>query len=313
MSIDEPDSAAAAGLAQIAVGRAPVSVRRFATGLQHYVYDVAFADRVPVVVRMATEESRGAMRSAYRLSYALRPLGVKLPEIIAADLDHTHAYLVLERFAGTDLGTVASRLTDASLRAIAGEIARAQALVAGTPSAGRYGFAAVPEDAPHATWSNVLDASLSRARTHIVAAGLFDPAPLGALSQKIDAARPQLDRIAATPFLHDTTTKNVIVTEDGKFSGIVDVDDLCFGDPRFAPALTLASLLASGGPERYVSYWMNAAAQRDDRLFRLYVALFLADFMSEHGRAFNGNTGSSVPEDRARLGRLFDEQLARSA
>lgn len=310
---NEPHSALAAALAQAAVGRAPVSVRRFPTGLQHYVYDVTFLDRAPVVVRIASEESRDAMRDAYQLSSLLRPLGVKLPEIIAADLHHPYAHLVLERFAGTDLGAVVPHLSEASLRAIAGEVAHAQEIVALTPSAGRYGYAATPTAAPYERWSDVLRAILSRARSHIVRVGLFDPAPLDVLSRKIEAARPELDAIAATPFLHDTTTKNVIVKEGGEFSGIVDVDNLCYGDPRLAPALTLASLVASGGPESYVANWMSAVGLRDDRLFRLYVALFLADFMSEHGRTFNGNMHISLPDDRARLGRLLQEQTARGA
>lgn len=34
---------------------------------------------------------------------------------------------------------------------------------------------------------------------------------------------------------------------------------------------------------------MNAAGYRNDRIFRLYVALSITDFMSEHGKVFNGN------------------------
>jgi hypothetical protein len=90
----------------------------------------------------------------------------------------------------------------------------------------------------------------------------------------------------------------VIVTEQGVLSGIVDVDDLCFGDPRYAPALTLAVLLAHGRRAHYVEAWMAAAGHDDDRIFRLYVALFLLDLMSEHGQSFNGNEGPSTPESR---------------
>src|SRR5713101_2471634 len=100
-------------------------------------------------------------------------------------------------------------------------------------------------------------------------------------------------------------TKNVIVTATGAFSGIVDVDDLCFGDPRYAPALTLASLLASGGPVEYVKAWMCRAGYQDDRIFRLYIALFLVDFMSEHGQSFNGNQRPSNEQERANLLRVF--------
>jgi hypothetical protein len=54
------------------------------------------------------------------------------------------------------------------------------------------------------------------------------------------------------------------VTPEGTFSGIVDLDDLCFGDPRYVVALTLASLLAAGGPPDYVDAWMKIADLRDD-------------------------------------------------
>ena len=67
------------------------------------------------------------------------------------------------------------------------------------------------------------------------------------VSELVTKARGELDSQPPIPFLHDTTTKNVIVTPEGAFSGIVDVDDLCFGDPRYVVALTLPSLTAAAG------------------------------------------------------------------
>jgi aminoglycoside phosphotransferase (APT) family kinase protein len=122
--------------------------------------------------------------------------------------------------------------------------------------------------------------------------------------------RTEIDSISPTPFLHDTTTRNVIVTDGGAFSGIVDVDDLCFGDPRYPAALTLAVLTAQGGPARYVSAWLEQAGLSDDRLFQMCVILFLLDLMSEHGQVFNGNQRSSSPEDRAALQQAFDRSVA---
>ena len=55
--------------------------------------------------------------------------------------------------------------------------------------------------------------------------------------------------------------------------------------------------------------WMNAADYRNDRIFRLYVALFLVDFMSEHGQEFNGNVLPSSAGCRNRLLRAFAESL----
>ena len=120
-----------------------------------------------------------------------------------------------------------------------------------------------------------------------------------------------MDALPPVAFPHDTTTKNVIVTPGGSFSGIVDVDDLCFGDPRYVVALTLASLMAFGGPTQYSDAWMNRANYRNDRIFRLYVALFLVDFMSEHGQEFNGNVLPSSEESRNSLLGVFTEHLQR--
>ena len=122
----------------------------------------------------------------------------------------------------------------------------------------------------------------------------------------LEAVHTEASQVRAVPFLHDTTTKNVIVAPDGRLSGIADVDDLCWGDPHFAAALTLAAVEAFGGSRHYVATWMRLAGLRDDRLFRTYVALFLLDFLSEQGTAFNGNEAAPDTEEGARLVALFE-------
>src|SRR6516164_6223669 len=106
MTTEAPTRATAADLATAAVGQAPIDVRRFSTGAHHYVFEATFADRPPVVVRIAAEHSRSAMAGALRLSSLLRPRGVPLPEIIAEGVNHRFSHLVMERLPGTDLGEV---------------------------------------------------------------------------------------------------------------------------------------------------------------------------------------------------------------
>ena len=60
----------------------------------------------------------------------------------------------------------------------------------------------------------------------------------------------------------------------------------------------------------YVSAWLRHAQHADDRVFRLYVSLFLLDLMSEHGQAFNGNQLPSTAQARAALHRVFESNLA---
>jgi aminoglycoside phosphotransferase (APT) family kinase protein len=288
-----------------ALGEAPVGVRRFQTGLHHYVYEATFAARPPVVVRIAKPSERRAMAGALHLSGLLRPLGVPLPEVLAADVDAECPWLLLVRLPGTDLGAVTGSLSDEQLASIAAGVAEAQAAAARVKSADRYGYAVRPEEAPLESWPQVLEASLARSRARILAAGLFDPKHVELLERAFEAHRTGLATVAATPFLHDTTTENVIVSPEGALSGIVDVDDLCFGDPRYPAALTLASLRAGGGPQQYVGYWQEAAGWPADATFDLYVAIFLLDFMGEHGHDFNGNMRSSEAGERQRLEALY--------
>ena len=250
------------------------------------------------------------MRRGLVLMQRLAALDVPLPRIIASRFDADFPAVVMERLAGTDLAHAMHGLAPAQLAEIAGAVARAQAAASRFGSAGRYGFSPSPEDAPHERWSGVVEASLARSRRRMETAGLFGQEPCERVAALIEAHRAALDAQPAVPFLHDTTTKNVIIAPDGTFSGIVDVDDLCFGDPRFAPALTLAVLEGYGGPVGYVGEWMRSAGLRDDVLFRLYVALFLIDLMAEHGLTFNGNETASTEPARKRLleafGRVVD-------
>jgi Ser/Thr protein kinase RdoA (MazF antagonist) len=308
---DAPISAVAGDLAAAAVGCRPIAVRRFGAGLRHYVFEATFEDRAPVVVRIAAEHSRSAMAGALALSRLLRPRGVPLPEVIAEGLTHRFSHLVLERLPGTDLGDVIRGLSDSSLDVIATKVAQAQRITASTASAGRYGYAVDAKDAPRERWSQVLQDNLSRSAKRIAAAKLFGQDAVDTVAKLVADARAELDALPPIPFLHDTTTKNVIVAPGGALSGIVDVDDLCFGDPRYVIALTLASLTVSAGPIHYVDAWMNSANYRDDHIFRLYVVLFLVDFMSEHGQAFNRDLRPSSADERNRLLRIFAEHLQR--
>ncbi len=296
-----PDESLATAIAGRVVGRPPTGIRRFATGSSHYVYEALFGDRDPVVLRIGGEAAHAEMAGARRLSGLLRPRGVPLPAILGEDLGADLPWLVLQRLPGSDLGAVVAGLSDGQLERIAAGVASAQAIVAATGSAGLYGYAAVPERAPQRTWSRVLEDNLDRSRKRIVSAGLFDPRLVDRGEAAVAAARDRLDRMPATPFLHDTTTKNVIVAPDGSLSGIVDVDDLCFGDPRYAAALTLAALSGYGGPSGYVEHWLRHAGAEDDAMFRLYVVVLLLDLMGEHGNVFNGNQRRSTAQARASL------------
>ena len=306
--MSDPTGEDARRLTAAALGVEAIGARRFTTGLHHFVYEVTLADGRTVAMRMTRPSEGRYMRSAVALSRQLRPLGVPLPELLAADVEAPFPWMLLERLPGRDLGDVVAGLPPERQRAIAQQVVAAQRVAAMTPTAGRYGFSATPEGAPFGNWSEVIAADIERSRSRIAGAGLFDLAVTEPLERELSRFRDELDAVVATPFLHDTTTKNVIVTDDGTFSGLVDVDDLCYGDPRFVPALTHVAL--RDVPVDYADYLLQAAGWADDRLYRLYIAVIFLGFMSEHGQRFNDNEPASSPEARQRLLAHYERAVA---
>ncbi len=310
-SITVPDERLARQIAAHTVGVQPADVRRFPTGLMHYVYEATFDDHPPLAVRIAASYGHAAMRGAAQLSRLLRPRGIPLPAILAESLDGAFPYLVLERIPGTDLNDVVGDLPRDSLEGIAAAVVDAQRRTAGLPSsAGKYGYAVSSEAAPHPNWLQFLASRLKRLQEEIVAADRYDVGETEILAAVLTDMKGEINAVPATPFLHDTTTKNVIVTPEGRFSGIVDVDDLCFGDPRWAVALTHVALLAWGFRLDYTEAWMRLAGFSDDRLFRVYVALFFAGFMAERGAKFNRAEPTVDRESDQQSRRLYLDALA---
>jgi hypothetical protein len=290
-----------------------VRAERFPTGLAHWVYDVALASGRLLVVRIGGASARPLFAAAEHWSRTLRPLGVPLPELLEAGTAAGRPYLVLERLPGTDLRFVYGALSRAEKEAIAARVADAQARVARLPEGRGFGYAAHP-DGPftHRSWTDLIRASLARTRGRVAAVRAPAIAALPRLERAVEKLAPRLDAIRPTPFLDDTTTKNVIVHR-GALSGIVDVDWLCYGDPLLPIALTRAALLSEQLDTDYVDAWCRRAGPgtAESPLLRLYTAVFCADFLSEAGHAFNRAEATSIPpEHAARLAAILDEQLA---
>jgi hypothetical protein len=290
---------------------APASVRRFPMGLAHWVYEVRFADGASIVVRLTKSEYRQAFVGALHWSKMLRPLGVPLPEVLEHGEHRGLPYLVLERLAGDDLGVVYEQLTSAERDGIAREMCRVQQLVAMLPEGEGYGSATLPTGPFMPTWRAYLDDMLSLCRSRIEAAGVVSPHVVDRVADAAASLDGYFASIRATPFLDDATTKNVLVHE-GRLNGIVDVDELGFGDPLLTIGLTRASLLAANRDCEYTDSWSNALALNAEqrRAVSFYTALFCVVFMSEQGQRFNRGVERADEVLIARLARLLEIALA---
>ena len=308
--LEQPTETDAAEVVRRFSGKNIESIRRFPTGLAHWVYDVRMQDGSGVVVRLGTPDQRGDFDGALHWSNTLRPLAVPLPELLAHGDYRDRPYLVLERLDGHDLGQVYRSLTSPERRSIAEEVHRVQRIVADLPEGPGYGFIRLPGDSARKSWGHVIEDSLARSHTRIEAANLVRPDSSDRVARRARQFRSYFSRVRPTPFLDDVTTKNVIV-HAGRLSGIVDVDWLCFGDSLFTVALTRTALLASGDDPEYTDHWCNVLDLTNEQhdAVRFYTALFCIDFMSEFGHRFNQDVQQLDRERLTLLENILNESL----
>lgn len=311
-----PTEEDAARILTAVMGHPVASITRFPTGLAHYVYDAQLSDERRYVVRLTRLASQAEFAGAVYWHHELKPLGVPLPELFYADVEGTnHGFptLIMERLPGTDLGALYPLLTPTQKRDIARQIAELQRRVATLPHGAGFGYALAYDDpALKSEWKDVMDASLKRSRGRIRAADVVDIATVERVQEVINRCIDYFDTVEPTCFLHDTTTKNVIVHE-GTLSGVVDVDSVCFGDPLLTPALTRMALLGTGYDTTYVDAWQAelALTPAQQRVLTVYTAVFCLDFLAELGHAFNRARAQPVEPRRVQhLLTTLDELLA---
>ena len=295
-----PDQDVARRIVEEVIGGAIAHIARFTTGLAHFVYDVRLSDGRRLVVRLTRPEQAGEFTGARYWYERLRPLGIPLPELLYEDVwgtRHGFPIMLLERLPGTDLGHVYAGLSDEQKRRISAWVAELQRRTATLPPGPGFGYAMSygdPDLLP--TWRAVILGSLERSRRRIQSAGAVAVEAVERVEARLAGFEDYLSQIEPVPFLHDTTTKNVIIDEGGNPTGIVDVDSICFGDPLWTLALTRMALLAHGQDTDYVDHWERhlslTAEQRRASLF--YTAIHCAAFLSELGQPFNNETAPPV-------------------
>lgn len=297
---NEPDELTATVMAEEVLAD-PAHVARFPTGLKHFVFEATSLRGGVVVVRISRREDVDVARDSLYWSDRLRPLGIPLPRILHADMTmerHPFPFVILERLPGRDLDFVVDCLSHDELRSLARHLADVQAIVTDLPPGRGYGFSPRIEGPfSHVSWNGSIAASLSRSRKRIRDAGIISESNIDRVAEASDNLATYFASVQPTPFLHDITTKNVII-DDTRLSGIVDVDDLCFGDPLFLVGLIRMALLANGHTAVYADAWVEVIRPGKEQRAALnfYTALFCLDFMGELGHRFN--RAEAVPAEQ---------------
>lgn len=262
-------------------GRRPLSVEHLPYGHNSNSFDVALPG-ARVIVR--THADPEVFHWTLHNLDVLRGLGLPVPRLLFQDLEahrYPFAYLVLERFPGRDLGYELAAMTPVQMDAVAAAVMDAQSRVSSLPAAGGYGYVGIGEPGNRTTWNAVLDDIM--ALTERTLAPHFGRA--GArVREALESEEHYFASVSPTCFLDDLTTKNVIV-DDGKLSGFVDFDCVCYGDPLLHLGLTQTAVTSDADESslHYVNalFELASLSVSERRIVDLYSALFGVEFLRD--------------------------------
>ena len=278
--------------------REPDGIERCAVGIANYVYILDLGDD-KAVLRLSREENayRDGLYWLERLAHA----GVPVPRVLGNGRFEDFDYIALSYIPGKDLGIVYPTLTAAQKRAIAMQVAviqdRAAALDPGAL-------------APDWSWESLVRELLENAETLVRRNGWFDPEKVRRVSQIADSLRDYFDTVKPIVYLDDITTKNLLI-DDGRVSGVIDIDWIGVGDRLTFAALTKMSLLDMGQDTDYVNYLLEEmhVTPIGEKAMRFYTLMYCVEFMGERGTTYTDKTVEVNEAIVRRLDALYEQLL----
>lgn len=288
-----------------------ISSTRLTTGDQYYVFAVITSNE-NYILRMTTPDDQAKFEDAIYWQNKLIPLGIPLAPFIKTDLEGVYSSfpaLLMKQLPGDDLCNVYPQLTEQDKQNLAREVMAIHARTQELPDGPGYGMMSRYEQTPaYSTWYDFLISSLYSFVDTVKQNHLFDDIDVDTIVTLAHDFKSQLLAIPPRPFLWDVSDHNVLV-DQGHISGIIDVDDICFGDHLCVIALTAVALKLEGYDCHYADYWannlqLNEAQQHRLIFYRLYYCVM---FMRKHAKMTPNQ--KTIEFDVSLLKHMFTENL----
>jgi aminoglycoside phosphotransferase (APT) family kinase protein len=263
------------------LGKTVTEVNRFPMGLSHYVFDVVTEDKPGYVIRLARPERKAELENGLYWQKKLEEIGIPLPKLFHTGEVEGYFFVIHERLPGADLEEVYGLLSTEIRKGIAQAVADIQRMVHDLDD---------PWFENALKWPDVLEVILNRSEREIIAVGLCDRHYVDLIRGRIHQYGDYLTKVESVPFLYDTSVRNIIVHNE-RVSGIVDVDEVWFGDPLLMIGRGKTLLLLMQEDTDYITYWCEYLGLSDFQLkiVDLYALLYCIRFMGTMGQTLNGN------------------------
>lgn len=258
-------------------------ITRYETGYCHRVFYVKGLEN-EYVIRVSEHQAKDYYLGSLEWIPALYDLGLPVPKILDHGDYYDIHYTIMTYLKGKDLGEVYHLLSDNQKRQLAQAIVKIQSTVSTLPSKGYYGSSVGTH---YKQWIDVLMELITRSQNRIRRNDIFDESYCSRVTDLLPNFTDYFTSIKSTPFLNDITTKNVMVL-DGKLAGIVDIDEMFYGDSLSTIALTNMALLSDDLDTEYIEDWLNEihADEIQRKVVLFYTLIFCIDFMGEQGMTF---------------------------
>jgi len=271
--------------------RSVVRIERCSAGIANYVFIVSTATEKFVL--RCSKDANAYHDTVYWLN-KLSACEIPIPTVLSQQKYKDYSYLILSYICGNDIGNVYCTLNDREKKQIA------KAVVAIQRKVSRINISTDAEW----TWNSVVEEMLNRAEERIKQNRYFDAAKINIIKQLQQEIQEYLDTVQPTPYLDDISTKNLLIDE-GKVSGIIDIDWMGFGDMLTFVAMTKVALLNMDLDTKYIDYLLDEIHpnKTEYKAFVFYCLIYCVDFMGERGMTFLDKT---IPVNERIIKRLDD-------
>lgn len=268
------DAELAALLIRTSLNTEPSVIRRQALSFSgNAVFRADLPGDRSVVLRVSPRP--GAFNYTGRNLDAVRQLGVPVQQVIASGpVMGGGSFIILNWLPGRDLMYELPRMRHDQMKRAAEMISDCQQRIGTLPTSRGFGWAPIGKNAGFDRWSDIFGPLGTEPAPE-------NSSPLDQLKYRLRLARqhvePYFSTVRPVCFLDDLTIKNVLFKE-GEFTGLIDIDFVCFGDPLMSVGNSLALIALDVGDagqcyaDELVSCWKPSDEQL--RAIHFYAALW---------------------------------------
>jgi len=226
---------------------------------------------------------------------------IPIPKILRVGQYSNYAYIILSHVEGNDIGNVYSELTSNEKKRIAKDVIEIQNRVSGLKITIPSGW----------NWNSFIDEMLVRAYERISVNNFFDVSKIGEVRLLQNELQEYINSVKPIPYLDDISTKNLLI-ENGKVSGVIDIDWRGIGDVLTFVAMTKVALLNMELDTEYVDYLLEELhpSKVQNRAVIFYCLLYCVDFMGERGMKFLDKVVPVNHEIIDRLNKIYEELMS---